>query len=59
MPDYKKMYALLCSAASSALDLLPQTPENTVGRRVLQAALLETEEIYIRQTASKDDTNES
>ena len=47
MPDYKKMYALMCSAASEALDLLPETEETRPGRDMLQAALLQAEEMYI------------
>ena len=56
MPDYKKMYALLCAAASEALDLLPETEENQAGRNVLQVALLEAEEMYI--SAGDEDTEE-
>ena len=33
MPDYEKMYAVLCAAASDALDALPETAENAAGRR--------------------------
>ena len=47
MPDYKKMYALLCAAASEALDLLPETEETRAGRDALQDALLQAEEMYI------------
>ena len=47
MPDYGKMYAILCAAASEALDTLPETEENRAGREILQAALDEAEEIYI------------
>ena len=47
MPDYKKMYALLCAAASEALDLLPETEETRPGRDALQSALLQAEEMYI------------
>ena len=47
MPNYEKMYALVCGAASEALDLLPETEENRPGRERLQAALLEAEELYI------------
>ena len=47
MADYKRMYAILCSAASAALDALPDTPENGEGRTLLQDALLEAEELYI------------
>ena len=47
MPDYEKMYALLCAAASDALDVLPETAENAAGRELLRAALEEAEEQYI------------
>ena len=47
MPDYKKMNAVLCAAASEALDALPETAENAAGRELLQAALEEAEELYI------------
>ena len=45
--DYQKMYAILCRAASSALDILPETLENAGGRWLLQKALLEAEEVYL------------
>ena len=45
--DYQKMYAILCRAASAALDMLPETPENAAGRCLLQKALLEAEEVYL------------
>ena len=47
MPDHAKMYAILCAAASEALDALPDTAENADGRHILQAALLAAEEMYI------------
>ena len=47
MADYKHMYAILCAAASEALDRLPDTPENAPGRELLQTALLEAEEVYL------------
>ena len=47
MPDYEKMYAVLCAAASDALDMLPETAENTAGRKSLQTVLEKAEEIYI------------
>ena len=47
MPDYEKMYALVCGAASDALDLLPETAENQPGREVLRTALFQAEELYI------------
>ena len=47
MVDYQRMYALLCTAASQALDMLPATEENSAGREVLQQALYEAEEMYV------------
>lgn len=48
MTDYQKMYYILCGAASSALDCLPQAQENEKARALLQDALDEAEELYIR-----------
>ncbi len=45
MPDYQKMYYILCDGASRALDVLPGQPEEAA--RVLQKALDEAEEKYI------------
>ena len=56
MPDYKRMYALLCAAASEALDALPDTAENGPGRAALQKALYDTEELYV---ASADTETEA
>ena len=47
MVDYQKMYYILCRAASDAIDRLPETKANQEGRQLLQAALLEAEEIYV------------
>ena len=47
MPDYPKMYAILCSAASEAIDLLPAGPETMAAIARLQLALLEAEELYM------------
>lgn len=49
MPDYRKMYAIMCSAASNALDALRNIPQNALVRKILQDALNEAEELYIRQ----------
>lgn len=46
MPDYQKMYSLLCAAASDALDLMPKIEENENARLRLTAALLRAEDIY-------------
>ena len=48
MVDYTKMYYILCAAVSEALDRLPDNIENLMGRKLLQDALLEAEEVYIR-----------
>lgn len=53
MSDYKKLYALLCCAASKALDELPETPENIIGRFTLQTALSEAEEAVITDTTEE------
>ena len=47
MTDYKRAYHILCAAASHALDVLPDTPENAAGRAVIQEALFEAEDICI------------
>lgn len=47
MPDYKKMYAILVSAVSAALDEIHPTPENIRIFKILRDALDKTEEIYI------------
>lgn len=47
MVDYQKMYYILCRAASDAIDKLSETEENQEARQLLQAALLEAEEIYV------------
>ena len=46
MADYQKMYYLLCSAASKAIDAPPEEY-----KQLLQNALYEAEEIYIRTCA--------
>ena len=56
MPDYEKMYAILCGAASDALDILPETKENATGRALLQKALDKTEELFI---TAEDDAPET
>lgn len=49
-PNWKKLYAILCGAASDALDVLPPLPENEAAASILRAALEETEERYLRET---------
>ena len=44
---YQKMYAILCAAASDAIDLL-STPNGTLQAKVLlEQALSQAEEIYL------------
>lgn len=50
MIDYKKMYAILCTAASEAIDILPNSTENLKARIELETALRKTEEMYISQS---------
>ena len=50
MPDYKKMYAVLCEAVDDAIDPLEQIPSAKQIAKSLQNALLEAEEIYIDTT---------
>lgn len=50
MPDYKKMYAVLCKAIDDAIDPLEQIPSAKQIAGSLQNALLEAEEIYIDTT---------
>lgn len=43
-----KMYAIMCAAASEALDVLPNTTENIHGRKILLDALGKAENLYIQ-----------
>jgi hypothetical protein len=47
MADYQKMYAVLCGAASEAIDQLDSIPLALPVRRSLQAALDRAEKIYM------------
>ena len=53
MPDYQKMYALLCGAASDAIDLIAEGRAEQASR-LLQAALLDAEELYMAAGENKD-----
>ncbi len=48
MPDYAKMYALLCGAMSDAIDALEPTPKNIPVIERMTAALEAAEEMYIQ-----------
>lgn len=48
MPDYAKMYAIVCAAASEAVEAL-DTPDGTaLARTILLRALAAAEELYIQ-----------
>ena len=49
MPDYQKMYYVLCDAASRAIDAQPEQV-----KQILQQALDEAEEIYIRTSEEEE-----
>lgn len=56
MMDYKKLYSILFGAASDALDLLPETPENAAGRWKLIEAMNRAEDIYLEATEDEEET---
>ena len=49
VPDYEKMYHILCAAASKAVDLMPDVPAGNMARMTLLDALHEAEELYINE----------
>lgn len=51
MVNYQKMYAILCAAASEAIDSLEKIPETEAARKILQDALTEAEERYLQEAA--------
>lgn len=56
MVDYKKMYCILCAAASEALDQLPDSMENMMDRKLLQDALLAAEDVYVSSEGGTDES---
>lgn len=52
MADYQKMYYLICDAASKAIDAQPEE-----AKKILQAALFQAENVYIR-TCKEDKVQE-
>lgn len=50
MADYRKMYYLLCSAASKAID----APSPEEAKQLLRSALLEAEEMYLNACGEAD-----
>lgn len=47
MPNYEKMYSILCSAADVAITLLEEIPNSEVVSKKLNEALLAAESIYV------------
>ena len=56
MPDYQKMYYIMCDAGSKALDALPDDVDAAM--KILQAALEDAEELYI-QTCRETEQQEN
>lgn len=54
MPDYGKTYGVLCLAVLSALDALPETPENAGGRAILETALLTAEQMLKEDAGDRE-----
>lgn len=50
MADYQRMYAMLCSAVAAVIPALEEIPAANPSMRILQQALLNTEELYIQTT---------
>ncbi len=51
MPPYRSMYAIVCDAASRALDYLQDDPPQiNLARILLQQALWKAEEEYVNAT---------
>lgn len=55
MPDYEKMYALLCTAIDDVIEPLADIPNSKPYADALEAALLAAEEIYINTAADDQD----
>ena len=48
MADYEQMYHIVCAAMDRALDMLENEANVDEAREIMQAALLEAEELYIQ-----------
>lgn len=51
---YQKMYAILCAAASDAMDALLSKPETLYARWILERALHTAEELYLCYAEQKE-----
>ena len=58
MPDYAKMYAVLCGAIDDVITPLEQIPLATPAAKRLRHALEEAEELYISSSSQPDKTSE-
>lgn len=47
MPDYQKMYAILCAAVDDVIDPLEHIPLALPSAQRLRKAMLDAEEVYI------------
>lgn len=57
MPNYEKMYAVLCGAVDDVMDELARIPFASPAAERLRAALEQAEEIYIRTSAYTTETD--
>lgn len=55
MPNYQKMYAILCGAIDDVIDPLEKIPLAVPSARKLRTALEEAEELYIATSLSLTD----
>lgn len=53
MPNYKKMYAVLCATIDGEIDALKEIPLALASANRLENALLEAEEIYIETSENE------
>lgn len=58
MPDYKKMYAVLCAAIDGEINTLKEIPLTLGSASRLENALLEAEEIYIETSPYVEPTDD-
>jgi len=57
MPDYAHMYAILCAAASDAIDLI-EGGKHAAAVNLLQTALSEAEDLYITDEDERNNAKE-
>ena len=57
MPDYKKMYAALCTAIDGEINTLREIPLALASANRLENALLEAEEIYMETSPYVEPTD--